>query len=397
MADKKNKTKASSYDAVVVGAGVIGLSIAWSAARKGLKVCVVERSTPGSGASSVAAGMLAPVGEASFGEQALLELNLASHAIWPDFAESLTAATGLETGYLPLGALHVAFDGDEACEMHRKADLHERSGLESRWLEPDDCRELEPGLAPALVGGLFVPGDSAADPRQLVVALESALRSSGGEILIGQRPTACRFDDSGVYVETSIGERLEAEHLVLAAGVWSAGSEAEWVPEALRAEVRPVKGQILELTAEPPASHQVAERIVCGERFYAVPREDGSLALGATVEEKGFDTEITAGAVHELLREGYRALPDIAEMRFVAARAGLRPTTPDNAPLIGRSADEPRLLFATGHFRNGILLAPITAQAVTCLLAGEDTQLDLSAFRPDRFADRSGSPREVTA
>ena len=397
MADKNGKARSKTYDAVVVGAGVIGLSIAWESARKGLNVCVVERSVPGSGASSVAAGMLAPVGEASFGEHALLELNLASHALWPEFAESLTTATGQETGYLPLGALHVAFDGDEAAELHRNSDLHERSGLDSRWLDPDECRALEPGLAPGLVGGLFVPGDSAADPRQLVGALQSALASSGGELLIGQRPTACQLDGSGVSLDLSDGEELKTENLVLAAGVWSAGSDADWLPEELRAAVRPVKGQILELAAEPPVSHQVADRIVCGERFYAVPRQDGSLALGATVEEKGFDTEITAGAVHELLREGYRALPDIAEMRFVAARSGLRPATPDNAPLIGRSDDQPRLLYATGHFRNGILLAPITAQAISCLLVGEEPQVDLGAFRPERFDKRAGSIGQVTA
>lgn len=391
MTDGNRTGRRPRYDVTVVGAGVIGLSIAWSAADRGLSVCVLERSEAGSGASGVAAGMLAPVGEASFGEEALLALNLCSHALWPDFSESLRAETGLETGFLPLGALHVAFDSDEEAEMRRKSDLHRRSGLDSRWLGPDECRELEPGLSPALVGGLFVAGDAAADPRQLVTALKAALELRGGDLLAGLEPVESRFDDSGVSLTLADGSVLETESLVLASGAMS-GAAAEWLPEHLRAEVRPVKGQILELAADPPESHQVAERIVCGERFYAVPRKDGSLALGATVEEKGFDLSITAGAVHELLREGYRALPDLAEMRFVGARAGLRPTTPDNAPLIGPSGDQPNLLYATGHFRNGILLAPVTAEIVTASLIGDQPviEIDLDPFRPDRFSPRTG-------
>jgi len=398
MDDEKRNPGKASYDVIVVGAGVIGLSVAWCAARKGLTVCVVERSEPGAGASSVAAGMLAPVGEASFGEQALLELSLASHTIWPEFSGNLSAVTGLETGYLPLGALHVAFDGDEAAEMQRNGHLHERLGLDSSWLDPDRCRELEPRLAPNLVGGLYVPGDSAADPRQLVTALQVALDSEGGEIVSNTVPSGCRFDDSSVSLETSEGVWLEAKRMVLAAGAWSGDQESAWLPEALRAEVRPVKGQIVELAAEPPHSHPVTQRIVCGERFYAVPRGDGSLVIGATVEEKGFDTEITAGAVHELLREGYRALPDIAELRFVGARAGLRPATPDNSPLLGSSPIEPRLLYATGHFRNGILLAPVTGEVIASLLVDEepDLQVDLDLFRPDRFIKPSDPSKAVT-
>ena len=396
MTDRNRTEPRLRHDVIVVGAGVIGLSIAWSAAGGGLSVCVLERSEPGSGASGVAAGMLAPVGEASFGEEALLELNLSSHAMWPAFSESLQSETGLDTGYLPLGALHVAFDSDEEAEMRRKGDLHRRSGLDSRWLGPDECRELEPGLAPALVGGLFVAGDAAADPRQLVTALKAGVELRGGDLLAGIEPVESRFDDSGVSLTLSDGRVLESERLVLACGAMS-GAVAEWLPEHLRAEVRPVKGQILELVAEPPDSHQVAERIVCGERFYAVPRKDGSLALGATVEEKGFDLAITAGAVHELLREGYRALPDLAEMQFVSARAGLRPATPDNAPLIGPSPDQASLLYATGHFRNGVLLAPVTAKIVTALLAGDQpgVELDLDPFRPGRFASRTGSRQGV--
>lgn len=385
----------ATYDAVVVGAGVIGLAVAWAAARRGLRICVIERNRPGAGASGVAAGMLAPVGEASFGEGDLLALNLASHSLWPGFASTLEEFSGAETGYLPLGALHVALDGGEESELRRSGDLHDRLGLESHWLGPDECRELEPGLAPGLVGGLFVPGDAAADPRQLIAALEAALIEAGGDLVLGRTPAASRFDGTAVSLELDDGQTVEGSRLVLAAGAWSAGEEAGWLPEQLRADVRPVKGQILELRAHVPASDQVATKIVCGERFYAVPRSDGTLALGATVEEKGFDSEITAGAVHELLREGYRALPDIAELQFVGASSGLRPTTPDNAPLIGASSIEPKLIYATGHFRNGILLAPVTGEIVASLLAGETPSLDLDPFGPERFR-KSGHSTERT-
>lgn len=359
---------ATQHDAVVVGAGVIGLACAWRAAQRGLDVLVVERDRPGAGASNVAAGMLAPVGEASWGEDRLLELALASHRLWPEFAAELAEAGSGDPGFDELGALHVALDHDEAAELRRRFELMRERGLEAEWLGPSGCRELEPGLGSRGHGGIHAPHESAADPRALIAALGAALEAGGGRIEIAEASEALIDDGRLAGIRTADGAEHRARHVVCAAGSWSA---ATWLPEGARPAVRPVKGQILTLAG--PASQPVCERLVVTERIYVVPRGDGRLVLGATVEEQGFDTRVTAGGVHELLREGYRVLPQIAELELVETIAGLRPATPDNLPLIGPGAID-GLLLATGHFRNGILLAPLTAERIAALVAGDRTE-----------------------
>ncbi len=358
----------SSADVVVVGGGVIGLSCAWRAAAAGLDVTVLERERPGAGASGVAAGMLAPVGEATFGEERLLELALASHRAWPAFAAELADASGRDVGYLALGALHVALDRDEAAELRRRHELMRAHGLDAEWLAPSACRELEPGLAPGGHGGVYAAHESAVDPRELVAALAVAFERAGGRIEIAEVIGGVFDGERLAGVRTADGTERRSEAVVLAAGAWSA---ADWLPGPARPELRPVKGQILTLAGPP--GRAVCERIVATERIYAVPRADGRLVVGATVEEQGFDTRVTAGGVYELLREAYRALPEIAELELVEAIAGLRPTTPDNLPLIGTGAID-GLVLATGHFRNGILLAPLTADRIAGLLAGHRTE-----------------------
>jgi glycine oxidase len=357
--------KEQSADAIVVGGGVIGLACAWRAAQRGLDVLVIERDRPGAGASNVAAGMLAPVSEASFGEERLLGLALDSHRLWPDFAAELADASGRDPGYAALGALHVAADRDEAAELGRWFDLMRAQDLDAERLTPSACRALEPGLAPGGHGGVWVPHEAAVDPRALTAALAAAFEAQGGRIVIAEAAEALIDDGRMVGVGTSDGARHRAPAVVLAAGSWSA---AEWVPAAARPAIRPVKGQIL--TLRGPAGRPVCERMIATERIYVVPRADGRLIVGATVEELGFDTRVTAGGVHELLREAYRILPDIAELELVEAIAGLRPATPDNLPLIGPGALD-GLILATGHFRNGILLAPLTAERIANQLAGD--------------------------
>ncbi len=355
-----------SYDAIVVGGGVIGLSCAWRAAQRGARVAVLDRAQPPAGATRVAAGMLAPVGELTFGEPELLELTLASADLYPDFVAELEAATGISTGYERRGALHIALDRDEAAELRRVHDLQRSLGLEAEWLPPRRCRELEPGLTPSFNGGVHAPGEAVVDPRALTGALLAALASEKAEVWAGIEISAALMEGERIIgVRTSDGEELIAATVVLAAGAWS--GRAEWLPEAARPAVRPVKGQVVELRTldrEPPC-----ERILASERVYLVPRAGGRLVVGATVEERGFDTTVTAGGVHELLREAYRLLPDVAEMELVEAMAGLRPGTADNLPLIGPGALE-GLLLATGHHRNGILLAPLTAERVAEALVG---------------------------
>jgi glycine oxidase len=371
------------YDAIFVGAGVIGLACAWRAAQGGARVRVLERDRPAAGATGVAAGMLAPVGEASWGEERLLGLNLESLARWPEFAAELEAEAELETGFVQCGALHVAVDRDEAEELRRRYDLHRRLGLESEWLPGRECRRLEPGLATAVRGGAHVPGEASVDPRKVVAALLGVLDRRG--VAVHSRSEVVSAGrTAGVWrVETADGGSCEGANLVLAAGGWS--GRADWMPEGA-VPVRPVKGEIL--TLRGPTADPVCERIVAGERVYMVPRADGRLIVGATVEERGFDTTVTAGGVHELLREAYRLIPEIAELELAEATAGLRPGTPDNAPLIGPGEAE-GMFVATGHFRNGVLQAPATADSIAALLAGGTPPIDLDPFSPQRFSRRS--------
>jgi glycine oxidase len=355
-----------SFDVVIVGGGVIGLACAWRLSRRAARVAVVERSTPPAGATRVAAGMLAPVGELAFGEPELLKLTLAAAELYPGFVAEIEAASGLSTGYTAHGALHVALDRDEAAELRRLHELQRSLGLGAEWLPPRRCRELEPGLTPSFNGGVHAPDEAAVDPRALSGALLAGLDAEGVEVRTGAEVDAALLDGERlVGVHTSTGEELRAPTVVLAAGAWS--GQAGWLPEAGRPPVRPVKGQILELRARDGAAP--CGRIVASERVYLTPRPDGRLILGATVEEQGFDTAVTAGGVHELLREAYRLLPEVAEMELVEAAAGLRPGTPDNLPLVGPSPVE-GLVWATGHYRNGILLAPLAAERIAELLEG---------------------------
>jgi glycine oxidase len=357
-----------SYDAVIVGGGTIGLSCAWRAARRGARVAVVERAShPPAGATRVAAGMLAPVGELAFGEPELLKMTLAAAELYPDFVAELEEASGVSTEYRRDGALHVALDRDEAAELQRVHELQRSLGLGAEWLPPRRCRELEPGLTPSFNGGVHAPDEASVDPRALCAALLGALEADGGvELLLGTEVEgALREGERIAGVRTVDGRELRASAVILATGAWSA--QAQWLPDSARPPVRPVKGQILELRARAGAAP--CSRIVSSERVYLVPRPDGRLIAGATVEEQGFDTTVTAGGVHELLREAYRLLPEVAEMELVEATAGLRPGTPDNLPLIGASGVD-GLLWATGHYRNGILLAPLTANLLVEHLEG---------------------------
>jgi glycine oxidase len=372
-AEAKALSKKRDFDVVVIGGGVIGLSCAWRLAQRGAEVVVLERGEPGSGATRVAAGMLAPVGELTFGEPQLLELTLAAAKLYPEFVAELEAATGEITGYERLGALHVALDRDEAAQLRRVHDLQRSLELEAEWLPPRRCRDLEPGLTPSFHGGVFAAGEAAIDPRALTEVLVAACAAEGVEIHTGTEVVDGIFDgerlagvrsakghyDTHTVSNRPFDEEIAAETVVLAGGAWSGAMS--WLPEEARPAVRPVKGQVVELLSrngEPPTRH-----ILASERVYLVPRPDGRLVIGATVEEMGFDTAVTAGGVHELLREAYRLLPDVAEMEWVSATAGLRPGTPSNLPLVGPGAID-GLVLATGHYRNGILLAPLAAQTV---------------------------------
>jgi glycine oxidase len=374
------RSRAQRYDAVVVGAGLIGLACAWRAQRRGMSVLVVDRATePGAAASSVAAGMLAPITEADFGELGPLRVNLAGRERWGAFAAELEELTGMPTGYRESGALVVAADADDAGELRRLHEFQRELGLDAEWLTPSRCRELEPGLSPRIAGGILAPQDGQAEPRAVTRALAAAV----DELALGVEVESLEHDGGRVSgVRTGDGT-IGCDQVVLACGAWS----AELAPDGQGPPVRPVKGQILELRARG-AVDEPFTRVLRTPRCYLVGRGDGRVVLGATVEEQGFDTAVTADGVFRLLEAAYEVLPDVGELELIGARAGLRPGTPDNTPVIGRDELE-GLVWATGHWRNGVLLAPLTGEAVAGLLAGEELPSELSALSPDRFGAKA--------
>ncbi len=324
------------WDVAVVGGGIVGLSIAYRARQRGLSAVVLERDRVGAGASRHAAGMLAPVSEAEVGHAELLDDGVEAARAWPEFARELGVALH------NAGTLMVARDRDEAEALDRERAFRERLGLRVERLLPSAARRLEPALAPAIRLALHVPDDHAVDPREVVAALAARVEVREGVEVVA-------VDEERGRVSLAGGEVLEAETVVLAAGAWS--SDLADVP------VRPVKGQILRL--RDPSGPGLTDRVIRFPGGYLVPRGDGRYVLGATVEDKGFDTTVTAGGVYELLRDATEVIPGISELVIEEAAAGLRPATPGNVPIVERRA---RLLVVTGHFRNGVLLAPVAAK-----------------------------------
>jgi glycine oxidase len=378
--------ESSVHDLVVIGAGVIGLAIAWRAAQRDMRPLVLDAAEPGEGATGVAAGMLAPVTEADFGEEALIELNLASARLYPAFVAELEAASGQATGYRQTGTLNVAVDRDQAEELARLHQLQRSLGLDARWLQARECRALEPALSTRVAGGIEAPGDHQVSPRLLVAALRTALERAGGALRSHARVESLAVEageTEGVVLES--GEVVRGRTVVIAAGA-HAGQVG--LPPGAEVPIRPVKGQILRLAGE--AAQPLSRRIVRTPEVYAVPRSNGRLVVGATVEERGFDGSVTAGGVLDLLRAAYDVLPGIAELELQLASAGHRPATPDNEPVVGEGAVG-GLVWATGHWRNGVLLAPVTADAVVRLIADGELTPGLGRFTPRRF-----SPVEVT-
>jgi len=371
-------------DVLVIGGGIIGLVTAWRAAQRGFATAVVDPE-PGGGAAQVAAGMLAAVTELHYGEQTLLGLNLASARRYPDFAAELTDATGHDLGYRQCGTLAVALDADDRAHLRELHALQRQSGLESEWLSGRDCRRLEPMLAPGVRGGLRVAGDHQIDPRRLAGALVAACERAG---VVFHRVWAERFHvvrDRAAGVTTTDGAELGAGQVVLAAG--SLSGRLPGVPDDVLPPVRPVKGQVLRLTVPKryaPFLSRTVRAVVRGSHVYLVPRENGELVIGATSEELGWDTTVTAGGVYELLRDAHELVPGITELPLTETRAGLRPGSPDNAPLLGPTVLD-GLLLATGHYRNGVLLTPVTGDAMAHALATGELPDVARPFTPKRF------------
>jgi glycine oxidase len=443
-------------DLVVIGAGIAGLAVAQRAAARGLAPLVLDRGKPGGATTHVAAGMLAPVSEAAFGERALTALSLAAAERWPAWAAEVAAASGLDPGLRESGTLLVARDRDQAEALERELAFRHECGLPAERLLPSAARALEPALAPTVRLALDVPGDHAADPRLLTAALAAAIERTGGtirshtevaEILVTEQaasgedtPARTALDevvageaiaggpilDEVVAGEASLdkavsraavpdrttldaavsgraasdeagwgeavggrvqgvrlsnGETIETGAVVIATGPWAGAVPG--LPAHARVPVRPVKGQTLRL--RDPSGPGLTNRVVRSAEMYLVPRGDGRYVLGATVEERGFDTSVTAGAVHDLLREAAEVVPGVLELEVEQALAGLRPGTPDNAPILGPGAI-PGLHWAAGHYRHGILLAPLTGDAVVAGILGEPGPAAAEPFTAARFA-----------
>jgi glycine oxidase len=372
--------RSSSFDVAVVGAGVIGLAVGWRLAQRGLGVVVLESGAePARQTSSVAAGMLAPISETLATEVPLMRLGLASVNAYPELVAELQDITGMDTGYLRCGTLLAARDADEAEALGREIALRERFHLRVQRLRASEARRLEPALAPTLRLALEVPDDHAIDPRKLTAALVRALANDGGELRLNAPVASLSVaGDRVTGVKLADGTRVTAGNVVVAAGPWS--SALDGVPAGASIPVHPIKGQILRL--HDPAGPGLLTRVLRMTGGYLVPRGDGRYVLGATMEERGFDTTVTAGAVFELLRDASELLPSVTELVIDELSAGLRPATPDNAPAIGPGV-LPGLHWATGHFRHGILLTPITAELVARGLVGESIP---GEFAPTRFA-----------
>jgi glycine oxidase len=370
---------------VVVGAGVIGLGIAWRLAKAGCPVTVYDRGAAARGASWAAAGMLAAAVETEPGEEPLLALALESQRLWPDFSRELEAASGISVDYRDEGTLVVALNRDDAASLRHSFEFQRHLGLELAWLSTAEARRREPHLKPGIAAAVWSPRDHQVDNRCLGRALIAACRSSG--VALHEHCPVRAIETAGGHaagVETDRG-REAADIVILAAGAWS--REIGGIPTAHIPPVRPIKGQMLALRMDPAAP--LIRHVVWLPNGYLVPRRDGRLIIGGTVEERGFDPALTAGGLLALIEGAWRAVPAIEELPVAETWVGFRPGSRDDAPMLGPAGID-GLVVATGHHRNGILLTPVTAQAIAAYVLSGRIPAGLQPFSPRRFA---GPPR----
>lgn len=387
-------------DVLVIGGGVIGLAIGWRAAQQGLQVIIADPE-PGQGATHAAAGMLTPIAEAAYAEREIFALGQDSLQRYPGFVADLQRSTGLPVGFRQSGTLQVAYDSDDLAILAETRQLQESFGVRLQQLSARECRDAEPMLDPSVRGGLFTADDGSVDPRLLANALLQAADGAGAR-LVRQRVTevVCTAGRAS-GARLADGSTASARWIVLAAGWQSAAMPG--LPAGIAPPVRPVKGQIIRLRTTaamaaaglpPGLVRRTVRGVVRGSGVYLVPREGGELVVGATQEELGPDTTVTAGGMWELLRDARTLVPGITELEFADAVAGLRPGTPDNAPIIGLTG-LPGLVLATGHFRAGVLLAPVTADTVASFLRTGAQDPLWRAFAAGRYgACSQAAPRQ---
>ncbi len=368
---------------VIVGAGVMGLSIGWQLAAAGCDVEIFDAGEAGQGASRAAAGMLATCSEVEPGEEDLLLLNRASQALWPEFATVLEAASGQDVELRTEGTLTVGLTADDGAKLRHLFALQQAHKLPVEWLTPAEARRREPHLATRLSGAIYAPEDHLVDNRKIVVALKLACARAGA-VLHENSPVSRVETVGGRATGIVAGARhIPADIVVLAAGAWSRGVDITPAPPL---PVRPVKGQMLAVQMDPAAP--LLDHVLWGPGIYLAPRRDGRLILGATTEEKGFDTQITAGGQLALLTHAWRVLPTIEELPIIEQWVGFRPGSRDDAPILGPSDEVSGLVYATGHHRNGLLLLPVTAHVITRFILDGVLDPQVAAFQASRFNPR---------
>lgn len=365
-------------DVAVAGGGLIGLSVAWRAAQRGLSVTVID-PVPGTGASRAAAGMLAPVTEAAYGEEPLLRLCLASLERYPAFLADIARDGGVQVPLRAAGTLLVGFDDDDMRALDVLRAFQSELGLDVERLTGREARTREPALTPRVRGALHVAGDSSVEPRALHAGLLAAAEATGVRLVRAQVAGLRVEDGRATGLRLAGGDELAAGQVVLALGAQSAS-----LPGVPPLPVRPVKGQILRLRGAEGLVDGTVRALVRGRHVYLVPYGDDGLVVGATVEDRGFDPSVTAGGVHDLLHDAIEVVPDVSELELVETLARWRPGTPDNAPVLGPSGSG-GLVLATGHYRNGVLLTPVTGDAVAEHLASGELPTVAAPFTLGRF------------
>lgn len=367
---------------VIIGAGVVGLGIAWRLAGRGFDVTVFDKGIAGSGASHAAAGMLAACVEAEPGEEALVRLGREAQKQWPAFADELERETGLSIERRQDGTMVVATNSDDQARLAHLLRFQHQLGLPLTWINAADARKREPHLAANIAGAVFSPQDHQVENRKLAAALLAAAITAGARIRehCAVASVATRGGRAN-GVQLADGNLHEADIVVLAAGAWSRGIEG--IAKELRPPVRPLKGQMIALQMD--VSAPLLRHVVWGPNVYLVPRNDGRLLIGATLEEKGFDQAMTAGGLLALLEAAWRIVPGIEELNVQEMWAGHRPGSRDDAPILGASGID-GLVYATGHHRNGILLTPVTTDFIADYIATGRIDPAIAPFGMERFA-----------
>ena len=362
----------------MVGAGVVGSAVAYELARRGASVQLVDDRQPGMGATQASAGMLAPYTEAKDRDAAFLDLAVRSLDLYDDFVARVAETAKMAVGYKRTGTLDVASTTARLASLQDIAKRLSARGVQLSLLDAASSRREEPNLGDPVEGALLIPAHGFVNAGELTRALVTAARCHGANVVEGRvRGIAKR--EGTLVVETGRGP-LSADVVVLAAGSWSGHID---IAGGASVPVRPVRGQLLHLawTGTP------LKRVTWGDHCYLVPWDDGTLLVGATMEEVGFDERTTVEAVRRLLRAASELVPAASNAAFLSARAGLRPGTPDALPVIGWSVTMPGLIYATGHFRNGVLLCPLTAQLVANAVLDHVADPALAATSPKRFGD----------